>query len=153
MGTSNGSLQETLKSFIDSQNEQNNILVKITENHDAMLGKLSNQVVSLRNDLQALQERTRIVEAQLGKITESQTLILAKFAGKAEPNPIEDLKMMRIQREEPEELDYSNAPSPSYTIEDLVKRINIKILVSEGNDEAMYQHFVNQVAIKVRELE
>ena len=54
MGTSNGSLQETLKSFIDSQNEQNNILVKITNNHDAMLGKLSNQVVSLRNDLQAL---------------------------------------------------------------------------------------------------
>ena len=51
MGTSNGSLQETLKSFIDSQNEQNNILVKITENHDAMLGKLSNQAVSLRNDL------------------------------------------------------------------------------------------------------
>ena len=26
MGTSNGSLQETLKSFIDSQNEQNNLL-------------------------------------------------------------------------------------------------------------------------------
>ena len=71
-----------------------------------MLGKLSNQVVSLRNDLQALQERTRIVEAHLGKITESQTLILAKFAGKAEPNPVEDHKMMRIQREEPEELDY-----------------------------------------------
>ena len=74
MASSNGSLQETLKTFIDSQNEQNNILVKITENHDAMLGKLSNQAVSLRNDLQALQERTRIVEAQLGKITESQTL-------------------------------------------------------------------------------
>ena len=86
MGTSNGSLQETLKSFIDSQNEQNNILVKITENHDAMLGKLSNQAVSLRNDLQPLQERTRIVEAHLSKITEIQTLILAKFAGKAEPN-------------------------------------------------------------------
>ena len=63
MGSSNGSVQETLKSFMDSQNEQNNILVKIMENHDAMLGKLSNQAVSLRNDLQALQERTRIVEA------------------------------------------------------------------------------------------
>ena len=61
--------------------------------------------------------------------------------------------MMRIQREEPEELDYSNAPSPSYTIEDLVKRINVKIPVSEGNNEAMYQHFVDQVAIKVYELE
>ena len=61
--------------------------------------------------------------------------------------------MMRIQREDPEELDCSNAPSPSYTIEDLVKRINVKIPVSEGNNEAMYQHFVDQVAIKVRELE
>ena len=55
--------------------------------------------------------------------------------------------------EEPEELDYSNAPSPSYTVEDIVKRMNVKILVSEGNEEAMYQHFVNQVTIKVRELE
>ena len=37
----NGSLQETLKSFMDSQTEQNNILVKITENHENMLEKLS----------------------------------------------------------------------------------------------------------------
>src|SRR4051812_42299879 len=59
-------------------------------------------------NLKALQEITRIVEAQLGKITESQTLILAKFAGKAEPNPVEDLKMIRIQREEPE--DYEIKP-------------------------------------------
>src|SRR3954464_6433037 len=70
MESSNSSLQETLKSFMDSQNEQNNILVKITENHEAMLGKISNEAISLRNDLQALQEKTRIVEAQLGKITE-----------------------------------------------------------------------------------
>ena len=118
-----------------------------------MLGKLSNQVVSLSNDLKDLEERTRIAEAQLGKITESQTLILAKFAGKAEPNPVEDLKMIRIQREDPEELDYNTAPSPSYTIEDLLKRTNIKIQVSQGNEEAMYQHFVNHVAIKVHELE
>ena len=125
-GTSNGSLQESLKSFMHSQTEQNNILVNIMENHDNMLGKLLNQYVSLRNDVQALQERTRIVEAQLGKITESQTLILAKFAGKAEPNLIEDLKMIKVQREEPKELDYSNAPSPTYTVEDLVKRISLK---------------------------
>ena len=61
-----------------------------------MLGKLSNQSVSLRNDVQAFQERTKTVEAQLGKIIESQTLILAKFAGKAEPNPVEDLKMIKV---------------------------------------------------------
>ena len=36
-GISNGSLQESLKSFMDSQTEQNNILAKITENHDSML--------------------------------------------------------------------------------------------------------------------
>ena len=85
---------------MDSQTEQNNILAKITENHDNMLGKLSNQSVSLRNDVQSLQERTKTVEAQLGKITESQTLILAKFAGKVEPNPVEDLKMIKVQMEE-----------------------------------------------------
>ena len=61
--------------------------------------------------------------------------------------------MLGCYREKPEELDYNNAPSPNYTIEDLVKRISIKILVSEGNGEAMYQHFINQVAIKVRDLE
>ena len=35
------------------------------------------------------------LEVQLGKIAESQTLILAKFVGKPEPNPAADLKMMR----------------------------------------------------------
>ena len=104
---------------MDSQIDQNNILVKITENHDAMLGKMSNQSVSLRNDVQALQERTETAEARLGKITESQTLILAKFIGKAEPNPVEDLKKIKVQREEPDELDYSNAPSPTYTVEEI----------------------------------
>ena len=83
---------------MDSQTEQNNILVKITENHDNMLGKLSNQSVSLRNDVQALQERTKTVEAQVGKITESQTLILVKFTRKDEPNPVEYLKIDKIPK-------------------------------------------------------
>ena len=61
--------------------------------------------------------------------------------------------MIKVQREEPEELDYSNAPSPTYTVEDLVKRITLKTTELEGGDEAIYQHFINQVAIKVRELE
>jgi hypothetical protein len=47
-----------------------------------------------------LQERTRTMEAQLGKIAESQTLILATFVGKPEPNPVEDLKMMRVEGNE-----------------------------------------------------
>ena len=34
-----------------------------------------------------------------------------------------------------------------------MKRITLKTPVIEGGDEAMYQHFINQVAIKVRELE
>jgi hypothetical protein len=41
--------------------------------------------MSLKNDMQDLQERTRTLEAQLGKITRSQTLILARFARKPEP--------------------------------------------------------------------
>jgi hypothetical protein len=47
------------------------------------------------------------METQLGKIAESQTLILTRFAGKPEPNPVEELKMMHIEKEELEELDYS----------------------------------------------
>jgi hypothetical protein len=62
-----------------------------------MLGNLSNQTVAIKNDVQALQERTKIVEAQLCKIAESQTIILARFAGKPEPNTVEDPKMMIIK--------------------------------------------------------
>ena len=91
----------------------------------------------------------------MGQIAESQTLILARFAGKPEPNPVEDLKMMRVENkdESPEELDYSNAPSPDYTMEDLIKMITVKNLGIEGGNEAIYQQFINEVAIKVRELE
>ncbi len=67
-----------------AQAKQNNTLTKLTENHSTMLGNLSNQTVSLKNDVQVLQERTKTVEAQLGKIAESQTIILARFAGKPE---------------------------------------------------------------------
>jgi hypothetical protein len=63
-----------------------------------VFGKLSNQTVSLKNDVQVLQERTKTVETQLGKIAESQTIILARFTGKPEPNPVEDLNMIRIER-------------------------------------------------------
>ena len=94
------------------------------------------------------------MEAQLGKIAESQTLILAIFVGKTKTNPVEDLKMMRVENdEELEELDYSNAPSPEYTVEDLVRMITLKNPYIEGGNEAMYQNFLNQVAMKVRELE
>jgi hypothetical protein len=93
------------------------------------------------------------VEAQLGKIAESQTLILARFAGKLEPNSVEEIKMMRVNDEDSEELDYSNAPTPDYTMEDLVKIITLKNPTIEGGSEAVYQQFINQVAIKVRQLE
>jgi hypothetical protein len=54
----------------------------------------------------ALHEITKTTEAQLGEIVESQTLILARFAGKPEPNPVENLKMTRAKNEDesPEEL-------------------------------------------------
>ena len=67
----------------------------MVENHDNILGQLSQKVGTIRTDLQVLQERTKTVETQMAKIVESQTLILAKFAGKLEPNPVADMKMMR----------------------------------------------------------
>jgi hypothetical protein len=89
----------------------------------------------------------------LGKIVESQTLILALFVGKPEPNLVEELKMMRVDDEDSEELDYSNAPTPDYTMEDLVKIITHKNQTTKGCSEAVYQQFINQIAIKVSELE
>jgi hypothetical protein len=43
----------------------------------------------------ALHEIIKTTEAQLGEIVESQILILARFAGKPKPNPVENLKMIR----------------------------------------------------------
>ena len=62
------------------QTVQNNLIVKMTENHDAAIGQLTKQVVVMKTDIHDLQERTKTVEVQLGKIAESQTLILDKFA-------------------------------------------------------------------------
>jgi hypothetical protein len=61
--------------------------------------------------------------------------------------------MMRIEKEEPKELDYSNAPTPEYTVEDLVKMITLKNLGIEGGNEAVFQEIINQVAMKVHEVE
>jgi hypothetical protein len=98
-----------------------------------------------------LQEGTRTLEEQLGKIAESQTLLLSIFVEKPEPNPVEDLKMMRVEdNEDPEELDYINAHSSDYIVEDLMKRITLKNRTVERGSDALYQHFISQVAIKVR---
>ena len=80
---------------MNAQTEQNNTLLKMVENHDATISQLTSRVAVIKNDVQVLQERTRTVEAQMAKIVESQTLILAQFTGKPEPNPVEDLKMIR----------------------------------------------------------
>ena len=109
-----------------------------------IIGKLFNQLVATRNDVHAMQERTKTMEAQLGKIAESQTLTLARFAGKPESNPVEDLKMMRVENkdEKPKDLDYRNALSLDCTVEDPLKRITVKKpSIEEGND-VMYQQFI-----------
>src|SRR4051794_15680300 len=110
----------------------------------------------MKSDIHNLQESTKTVEVQLGKIAESQSLILAKFAAKPEPNPIADLKMMRISTgdDKPIELDYGNAPSPESSVEDYVKMITLRNPgMEEGSNAATYQMFINQVATKVREIE
>ena len=73
-GANNGNrqtLEETLKSFINSQTEQNSALYKMVENHDNMLGQLTQKVGTIRTNLQVLQERTKTVETQMTKIVES----------------------------------------------------------------------------------
>jgi uncharacterized UPF0146 family protein len=63
--------------------------------------------------------------------------------------------MMRIKEEngEPEELDYSNAPSPDYSMEDLVKMIIVNNPRIDQGNSTMYRQFIHEVACKVRELE
>jgi TolA-binding protein len=59
------------------------------ENHEAAIGQLSKQVVVMKTDIHELQEINKTVEAQLGKIVQSQTLILTQFAGKSEPTMLQ----------------------------------------------------------------
>ena len=61
------------------------------ENHDATLGTLTNILVTIKTNVHVLQERTSIVKEQMDNIVERQTLILRKFGGKSESNPVEDL--------------------------------------------------------------
>jgi hypothetical protein len=69
-------------------------------------------------------------------------------------HPVKDLKMVRVEdNEDPEELDYSNAPSPEYIMEDLIKILTLKNPTFEGGSEDVYQEFINQVVIKVHDVE
>jgi hypothetical protein len=52
----------------------------MTENHEATIGQLSKL---MKTDIHELQERIKTVDAQLGKIAESQTLTLAQFGEKS----------------------------------------------------------------------
>jgi hypothetical protein len=57
-------------------------------NHEAILRKLSKQIVTMKTEINGMQGRTRYVERKLGKIVDSQWPILAKFAGKPKPHPV-----------------------------------------------------------------
>ena len=55
--------------------------------------------------------------------------------------------------EKPIELDYGNAPTPEYSVADLVKMITLRNPGIEDGSNATYQFFINQVATKGRERE
>jgi hypothetical protein len=66
---------------------------------------------------------------------------------------VEELKMIRVEEDEDsKELDYRNAPTPDYTMEDLVKIITLNNPTIEGGSEAAYQQFINQVAMQVHDV-
>ena len=91
-GSNRNTLEETLKSFIASQTKHNEYFKNILKNHDNLLGKLIGKVVGLTNDVQILEAISNNMEAQVAKRAESQTLILAKFAGKPNPTWLKKLK-------------------------------------------------------------
>ena len=65
------SLEDSLKKIIQAQSDKNNLIVKMTKNHDVAIGQFTKQVVIMKSDIHDLQERTKTVEVQLGKIAES----------------------------------------------------------------------------------
>src|SRR3990170_6521447 len=100
-----------------------------------------------------LEGRSKNMEAQVAKIAKSQTLILAKFAGKLKPNLVEEVKMVRSNEEKAEVLDTSHVPEYNYTVADFVKMISMKYPLPEVTNDEAYNVFVEHVAAKVRELD
>ena len=130
-GSNGNTLEETLKSFIACQPEQNENFKNILKNHDNLLGQLTSKVAGLTNDVEILEGRSKNMEAQVAKIAETQTLILAKFAGKLEPNPVEDVKMVRSNEEKAEVLDTSHVPEYKLHHCRFVKMISMKYPLPE----------------------
>uniref|UniRef100_A0A8R7P0D4 Aspartic peptidase DDI1-type domain-containing protein n=1 Tax=Triticum urartu TaxID=4572 RepID=A0A8R7P0D4_TRIUA len=93
------------------------------------------------------------MEAQVAKVAESRTLILSKFAGKSEPNPVEDVKMVRSNEETTEELDTRHVPEYNYNITYFVKMISMKCPLPKVINNEAYNVFVEHVAAKVCELD
>ena len=93
------------------------------------------------------------MEAQVAKIVESQTLTLSKFARKPEPNPIEEVKVVRSNEEKTEVLDTSHVPEYNYTVAYFVKMISMKYPLPQVTNKEAYNVFIEQVATKVRELD
>jgi hypothetical protein len=60
MGGNLSVLENTFKYFIQSQTEQNNILMKITKNHDNLINKLPNQGIT--QDVHASRENQSYVD-------------------------------------------------------------------------------------------
>lgn len=51
------------------------------------------------------------------------------------------------------ELDFNNAPTHEYNMQDFVKMMNLRNHITEGQEDVTYRDFIDQVAMKVRELE
>ena len=123
------------------------------KNHDNLLGQLTGKVVGLTNDVQILEAKSKNMEAQVAKKAESQTLIFAKFAGKLEPSPVEEVKMIRSNKEKAEVPDTNHALEYNYIIVHFVKMISMKYPLPEVTNDEAYNVFVEHVATKVRELD
>jgi hypothetical protein len=119
-----------------AQTKENKTFTHILKSHNNLLGQMTVKIVGLINYVQALQERTRIMEAHhVAKIAGGQTFILAKFAGKPEPNPVESAKMMRSSEDTSEEHNMSHIPEHTYSVEDFVRMMNLKHPLPEVDDD------------------
>jgi hypothetical protein len=81
-GSNLDALESSLKSFMNSENQQNKMLMKITENHDTLIAKLSNQDVSMKSDMQDLREN-QYRGVTTGQNSEESNSHTCKICGKS----------------------------------------------------------------------
>lgn len=151
-------LENMLKQFVSSEIEQNIFLTEKLQEHDICSTTLSNKIGVLSSDVHTLEGRTKAIELQVAKIAEGWTRILSHSAGKPEPNPVENIRVIRtdeeddLEYEEDDQNQHYQVPL-NYLIDELIKILHTSHPLAPEIKNPTHEDFIHKVALEVRKIE